>query len=79
MTSSRVAPDAHIDDLKRIHRFRLTIAHRSKFCTLPVPRSMNADYLRTLVDYHYWARDRALDAVATLSSQLQRISTPPKR
>lgn len=30
---------------------------------------MNADFLRTLVDYHYWARDRALDAVAALSAE----------
>ncbi len=29
---------------------------------------MTADYLRTLVDYHYWARDRVLDAVAHLSA-----------
>jgi uncharacterized damage-inducible protein DinB len=28
---------------------------------------MNLEDLRTLVDYHYWARDRALDATATLS------------
>jgi uncharacterized damage-inducible protein DinB len=27
---------------------------------------MNLEDLRTLVDYHYWARDRALDAAATL-------------
>lgn len=29
---------------------------------------MNADYLRTLVDYHYWARDRVLDAATALSA-----------
>lgn len=29
---------------------------------------MTADYLRTLVEYHYWARDRVLDAVAALSA-----------
>ncbi|MBY0490768.1 MAG: DinB family protein [Gemmatimonadaceae bacterium] len=29
---------------------------------------MTADYLRTLVDYHYWARDRVLDAVVGLSA-----------
>ena len=29
---------------------------------------MNPDDLRRLLDYHYWARDRVLDAVAPLSS-----------
>ena len=29
---------------------------------------MNLQDLRTLLDYHYWARDRLLDAVAPLSS-----------
>jgi uncharacterized damage-inducible protein DinB len=29
---------------------------------------MNPDDLRKLLDYHYWARDRALDAVAPLAS-----------
>lgn len=29
---------------------------------------MTADYLRTLVAYHYWARDRVLDAAAALSA-----------
>jgi uncharacterized damage-inducible protein DinB len=28
---------------------------------------MNVEELRTLVDYHYWARDRLLDAVASLT------------
>jgi uncharacterized damage-inducible protein DinB len=28
---------------------------------------MNLDELRTLVDYHYWARDRVLDAAASLT------------
>jgi uncharacterized damage-inducible protein DinB len=27
---------------------------------------MNSDYARTLVDYHYWARDRMLEAVLAL-------------
>jgi uncharacterized damage-inducible protein DinB len=27
---------------------------------------MNTDYARTLVDFHYWARDRMLDAVLAL-------------
>lgn len=27
---------------------------------------MNIEYARTLVDFHYWARDRMLDAVFTL-------------
>jgi uncharacterized damage-inducible protein DinB len=30
---------------------------------------MNLQELRTLVDYHYWARDRLLDAVDRLSSE----------
>jgi uncharacterized damage-inducible protein DinB len=30
---------------------------------------MNAADLRTLVDYHYWARDRALDAAALLTPE----------
>jgi uncharacterized damage-inducible protein DinB len=30
---------------------------------------MNLEQLRTLVDYHYWARDRLLDAVERLSSE----------
>jgi len=30
---------------------------------------MNLEELRTLVDYHYWARDRALDAAAALASE----------
>jgi uncharacterized damage-inducible protein DinB len=29
---------------------------------------MTLDYARTLVDYHYWARDRMLDAVAALDA-----------
>lgn len=29
---------------------------------------MTADYIRTLVAYHYWARDRMLAAIASLSS-----------
>jgi len=29
---------------------------------------MNLDELRTLVDYHYWARDRMLDAVDNLTA-----------
>ncbi|HSL22280.1 MAG TPA: DinB family protein [Vicinamibacterales bacterium] len=34
---------------------------------------MDADDLRTLLDYHYWARDRLLDAVTALTpEQLQR-------
>ena len=28
---------------------------------------MNLEQLRTLVDYHYWARDRVLDAAAALT------------
>jgi uncharacterized damage-inducible protein DinB len=28
---------------------------------------MNLDEVRTLVDYHYWARDRVLDAAAALA------------
>jgi uncharacterized damage-inducible protein DinB len=31
---------------------------------------MNPDDLRRLLDYHYWARDRVLDAVAPLSPDL---------
>ena len=30
---------------------------------------MNSADLRTLVDYHYWARDRALDAAALLTPE----------
>jgi uncharacterized damage-inducible protein DinB len=30
---------------------------------------MNLEDLRTLVDYHYWARDRALDAAAALEPE----------
>src|SRR5687768_2095037 len=30
---------------------------------------MNYEDLQTLVDYHYWARDRVLDAVEPLSSE----------
>ena len=30
---------------------------------------MNLDKLRTLVDYHYWARDRVLDAAANLTPE----------
>jgi uncharacterized damage-inducible protein DinB len=30
---------------------------------------MNMQELRTLLDYHYWARDRVLDAVAALTSE----------
>lgn len=30
---------------------------------------MTLDYARTLVDYHYWARDRVLDAVAALDAE----------
>ena len=30
---------------------------------------MNLQDVRTLVDYHYWARDRVLDAVAVLSPE----------
>lgn len=30
---------------------------------------MNAADLRTLIDYHYWARDRALDAAALLTPE----------
>ena len=30
---------------------------------------MNVDDLRTLLDYHYWARDRVLDAVAPLTAE----------
>ena len=30
---------------------------------------MNADDVRTLLDYHYWARDRVLDAVEPLSPE----------
>jgi uncharacterized damage-inducible protein DinB len=30
---------------------------------------MHLEELRTLVDYHYWARDRALDAVAALDPE----------
>ena len=30
---------------------------------------MNVQDLRTLLDYHYWARDRLLDAVAALTPE----------
>jgi uncharacterized damage-inducible protein DinB len=30
---------------------------------------MNAEYLRLLIDFHYWARDRALDAAARLTPE----------
>jgi uncharacterized damage-inducible protein DinB len=30
---------------------------------------MNADYLHTLLNYHYWARDRALAAVSALTPE----------
>jgi uncharacterized damage-inducible protein DinB len=30
---------------------------------------MNNDYLRQLIDFHYWARDRALAAVALLTPE----------
>jgi uncharacterized damage-inducible protein DinB len=30
---------------------------------------MNSEYARQLVDYHYWARDRVLDAVALLDDE----------
>lgn len=30
---------------------------------------MNLDYLRTLLDYHYWARDRVLAAAAPLAPE----------
>lgn len=30
---------------------------------------MNLQDLKTLIDYHYWARDRVLDAVAPLSAE----------
>jgi uncharacterized damage-inducible protein DinB len=30
---------------------------------------MNAQDLQTMIDYHYWARDRLLDAVQTLSDE----------
>ena len=34
---------------------------------------MNLEELRTLIDYHYWARDRALDAASALTpDQLNR-------
>ena len=32
-------------------------------------RAVTPEYARTLVDYHYWARDRALDAVAALDAE----------
>ena len=38
---------------------------------------MDFQDVRTLLDYHYWARDRVLDAVAELpSEQLLRPSPP---
>ena len=30
---------------------------------------MNAQDLKTMLDYHYWARDRVLDAVAPLTPE----------
>jgi uncharacterized damage-inducible protein DinB len=32
-------------------------------------RSMNLQDLRTLLDYHYWARDRVLDAAGALTAE----------